>query len=61
MADEGVATKAPESDGYNKSSDKSIIPGDTSAQAGASMGVSVARQAHKHSIVELISRVRSIV
>lgn len=38
MADEGVATKAPESDGYDKSSDKSIIPGDTSAQAGASMG-----------------------
>lgn len=60
MADEGVATKAPESDGYDESSTKSIIPGDTPAQEGASMGVSDARQTHRHSIVELMAS-RSIV
>lgn len=59
MADEG-ATKAPESDAIDKSNDKSIIPEDT-AQEGASMGVSIARQTQKHSVVELMSRVRSTV
>lgn len=64
MADEGVATKAPESDAIDKSNDKSndksIMPEDT-AQEGASMGVSTARQTQKHSVVELMSRVRSTV
>lgn len=36
MADEEVATKAPESD----AAEQSIFPGDTRAQEGASMGVS---------------------
>lgn len=40
MADDDVATKAPENDVTSKS----IIPGDTPAQVGASMGVSSARQ-----------------
>ena len=35
MADEDVATKAPESD----AAEQSVIPGDTPAQAGPSMGV----------------------
>ena len=36
MADEDVATKAPESD----TAEQSAIPGDTPAQAGPTMGVS---------------------
>lgn len=55
MADEEVATKAPESDG----NDKSIVPGDTPAQEGASMGVSYAKFCLKHSIVGLMSCIRS--
>lgn len=61
MADEEVATKAPESDGNEKTNDNSIIPGDTPAQQGASMGVSIARQTHKLTVVELMSRFRSTV
>lgn len=57
MADDEVATKAPESDG----NDKSIFPADTPAQQGASMGVSIARHPHMPPVAELISRVRSTV
>lgn len=39
MADKDVETKAPESDGPG---DINIIPGDTPAQEGASMGVGYA-------------------
>lgn len=39
MADLEVATKAPESDGAEENAG-SIIPGDTPAQSGASLGVS---------------------
>lgn len=57
MAEEEVATKAPESDG----NDKGIFPADTPAQQGASMGVSIARHPHKPSVAELMSRVRNTV
>lgn len=61
MADQGVATKTPENDGNEKANDNSIVSGDTPAQQGASMGVSIARQTYKLSVVELMSRYRSIV
>ena len=41
MADEEVATKAPESD----AAEKSVVPGDTPAQEGPTMGVCCAVQA----------------
>ena len=44
MADDGVATKTPEND----KTSKSIIPGDTPAQVGASMGVSFTRECENH-------------
>ncbi len=37
MADEDVATKAPESDAQ----EKSVFPGDTPAQEGPTMGASL--------------------
>jgi len=42
MADEEIATRAPESDTERKSTEnaeQSVFPGDTRAQEGASMGV----------------------
>lgn len=45
MADEEVATKAPESDAQ----EKSAIPGDTMVDQGASMGVSLAYTASRDS------------
>ncbi len=40
MADPEVATKAPESDAAEKTK-ASLIPGDTPAQSGASLGLGV--------------------
>lgn len=40
MSDPEVATKAPESDAAEeRKSEASLVPGDTSAQSGASLGV----------------------
>jgi hypothetical protein len=39
MAESEVATKAPESDAAEDQAPASIIPGDTPAQSGASLGV----------------------
>ena len=44
MADEDVATKAPESD----ATQQSIVPGDTPAQTGPSMGVKLLADGSSH-------------
>jgi hypothetical protein len=50
MADPEVATKAPESD-VSEQVPASIIPGDTPAQSGASMGLGVSRSLQVHGIL----------
>lgn len=58
MAEPEVATKAPESDAAEAST--SIIPGDTPAQSGTSLGLGV-RRASKGLLAILISHSRSTV
>lgn len=59
MADPEVATKAPESDAAEAST-ASIVPGDTPAQTGASMGGLGVSQASVHLLAAKLTFQRSI-
>jgi hypothetical protein len=63
MADEEIATRAPESDVERKSTEnaeQSVFPGDTRAQEGASMGVRwSAKQVESYPADTLIGALRN--